>query len=233
MIFQGQITGLVLAGLAVGFWSLETDRALLGGLVCSLTLVKPELALLPVCTLVVLSLLRKKHQFPLGVLLGSLVLVLVSMALVGFWFAEWFDALVRYSLYAKVVWPVSMLFDASPFLGILALLIMILAVYSIRHSADYLFSLSIALSYLLLPQTLIWGLSLLLVPMNLLWTRQTRIPIILVWLAGWGSIFGNLTNANPNWWMVQVILFSLSILALVFYSRALTSREKRALRGAA
>ena len=217
MIFQGQITGILIAAFAVGFWSMDTKYALLGGLVCSLTWVKPELALLPICTLTILSFSRRRYQFALGILLGSLASIFLSVAFVGFWFLDWIEGLLRYSQYAKVVWPIAMLFDFSPFLGILAFLLIILAVYSVRRSADYLFSMSIASSYLLLPQTPIWGLSLLLVPMSILWTRLTRIPIIIVWLAGWVSILGNL--ASPDWWVVQVILFPILIVAVVFFSK--------------
>ncbi len=119
-----------------------------------------------------------------------------------------------------------MLYSWNPFLVVLALLGMAFTIYAVRGDRDHLFALSISLSFLLLPQTPIWGLALLLVPMNILWSRATRLPILLIWLAGWLSIIGNFLSSS--WWMLQVILFPIAVLLVVLYAHMIPSDQEHA-----
>jgi hypothetical protein len=76
MIFLGQINGLILAGIGIGYWAYRHQFDLLAGVLISATFVKPDLVILPVVTLVAFALIRRRWKFILGVLTGLLDLLL-------------------------------------------------------------------------------------------------------------------------------------------------------------
>jgi len=219
MIFQGQITGLVIAVICAGYWGLYHNRDFIGGLILSIGLVKPELAIIPILVLIGLSVKKGKYLLPIGFLVGLISLFLVSVAFIGFWIPAWLKAIVRYSQYAQVVWPISLIFRINPLWGIFTGSILLIAVLWLRKSEDLLFAVSIPLSFLLLPQTLIWGLSIAMIPMNIVWLKGGKLPVFIVWLIGWLTAIGYIIYAPSYWWRIQEIIMAITVLFLVVYTK--------------
>jgi hypothetical protein len=223
-VFQGQITGILIAIFCIGYTALRRERAFLGGIIFSLGFVKPELAFIPILVLLITSVQKRNCSFILGLLAGLLVLLALSFGLLGFWFMDWLEAVIRYSQYAKVVWPLVYAFNLHPGFGFLFLLGIFLIIRWGWKNQEYLFAVSIPLSYLILPQTLVWGLALLLVPINMILSRRTRNPVLLLWFSGWISVFGYRTIAD--WWNLQGIIFPIAAILIIIYSKIPLPREE-------
>jgi hypothetical protein len=140
-------------------------------------------------------------------------MLLLSVILVGWWFEDWFTALVRYTQYAKSVWPVGFLWDFSPFLVLGLLTAIGAAIYKLRRDENALFAATIPIQVLLFPQTLIWGLSILCVPLVMVWNWGMRKWVIGMWLLGW-ILF--LSSTDSEWWKYQIVIVSLITLLLVY-----------------
>jgi hypothetical protein len=204
---------------------LRTDRDRLGGLVASLSLIKPALAVLPLAVLCLLAIREKRPAFLSGLALGVGLLSAVSMVFAGWWIPGWIDALGAYSVYAKVSWPIRDAWVSGPLpFAVLAAAILFGLIALRRASMLDLAAASIPLGILLFPQTLIWELSILVVPLLLAWRGPGRLGGLAVWVVGW---LGLLASGPPEWWKIEMA----GVAALALLVVALSSRRAPARRG--
>ena len=89
MVFQGQITGLVLSALSMGVWAYHRRADFIGGILLSIGFVKPELIILPIATLVALAIMRRRFWLPIGILLGFSALIFPAKCLVFSGLIHW------------------------------------------------------------------------------------------------------------------------------------------------
>lgn len=211
MIFQGQITGLVLASLSLGYYAYRRQRDWLAGFLLSISFVKPELAIVTVVFILIASLRQRRPKLLGGLVLGSLLLFLFSYLLVGWWIQEWLEAVFRYTRYAKLVWPLGYLWQITPLLTTVVILIVLCVIYKNRSDGEAMIAATVPIQLLFFPQTLIWGLTILIFPLTLAWNRKTRAGVFIVWLLGWVSAFG---FQDPGWWKTQIALLSTAVLVL-------------------
>ncbi len=217
MLFQAQFTALVAAAIAIGIWGSRTGRDRLGGLVASLSLIKPALAVLPLAALCLLAIREKRPAFLGGLALGVGLLSAVSLLLAGWWIPGWLDALRAYSAYAKVSWPIRDAWVSGPLpFGALIAIILVGLVALRRASTVDLAAASIPLGILLFPQTLIWELSILVVPLLLAWRGPGRFASLAVWVVGW---LGLLASGSSEWWKLEMA----AVASLALFVVALTS----------
>lgn len=214
MLFQGQITGLIMASLAIGYWLYREDRSFLGGLVLSFGSIKPELVLLPVLVLAIKSLLRRDIKLIAGVFAGFMMLFLASLAMLGWWVDDWVAALFYYLQYAQTAWAFGTLSGFSPLLGLGVIAFGAFFAYRYWRYEETIFSGSVAFQLMLFPQTLIWGLSMLCLPLIFTWTRGSRLGFLAVWLLGWVAFFA---LSTAELWVAQLVLLPVAVLVLIVY----------------
>jgi hypothetical protein len=195
MIFLGQINGLILAGIGIGYWAYRHQFDLLAGVLISATFVKPDLVILPVVTLVAFALIRRRWKFILGVLTGLLGLLVVSVSLAGWWPGAWVETIQRDAQYAKVVWPLGLLWSFSPLLIVGVIALTIILIVRFRNDQEGLLITSIPLQIILFPQTLMWGLTMLCLPLVIAWSRGSKKDFLWVWLLGWALVAA---SSNPE-----------------------------------
>lgn len=222
MVFQGQITGLVLSALSMGAWAYHRRVDFIGGLLLSIGFVKPELIILPIATLAALAIMRRRFWLPIGILLGFLVLFLASIFFVGWWVGDWLEALVRYTEYARTVWPIGYLWSSSPLLIVSLSMLVIWGLIKIWKDDDAILAASVPLQILLFPQTLIWGLTMLCFPLMFAWNRNASRGVLGIWALGWLLLLGNLSS---EWWKVQIVIVSVATLLLLFMTAGSRSDE--------
>lgn len=215
MVFQGQITGLVLSALCLGTWAYHYQADFIGGLLLSIGFVKPELVILPIATLVAFAIIRRRFWLPIGILLGFSALFLASLFFMGWWVGDWLEALVRYTEYARTVWPIGYLWSSSPLLIVGLSMLVIWGIPRIWKDDEAILAASVPLQILLFPQTLIWGLTILCFPLTFAWNRNASRGVLGIWALGWFLLLG---NVNSEWWKVQIIIVSVATLLLVFIS---------------
>jgi hypothetical protein len=213
MFFQAQMTGLILASLGIGFWAYREGKDLLAGFLLSIGFVKPELVIVPVFTLLLLGVLHKRLKFLLSFILGGLLIFLTSIILVGWWVPEWIMAIKRYSEYAKVTWPLGSIWQTSPILYLLFVLILLAMFFRLRRDVEVFFASSIPIQMLLFPQTLIYGLTMMCLPLILGWKRKANLIVGFVWLLGWVM---PLFNTRFGLWGLEVVIMSILSLMVLF-----------------
>ncbi len=211
MIFQGQITGLVLASLSLGYYAYRRQRDWLAGILLSIGFVKPELVIVTVALMLIASLRQRRPKLLGGLVLGGLLLFLFSYILVGWWIPEWLEAVLRYTQYAQSVWPLGYLWQITPLLTAAVLLLVFFVIYKNRSDGEAILAATVPIQLLFFPQTLIWGLTILIFPLTLAWNRAARAGVFIVWLLGWVSAFG---LEDPGWWKTQIVLLSTAVLVL-------------------
>jgi hypothetical protein len=211
MIFQGQITGLVLASLSLGYYAYRRQRDWLAGILLSIGFVKPELVIVTVALMLIASLRQRRPKLLGGLVLGGLLLFLFSYILVGWWIPEWLEAVMRYTQYAQSVWPLGYLWQITPLLTAAVILLVLCVIYKNRSDGEGILAATVPIQLLFFPQTLIWGLTILIFPLTLAWNRAARAGVLIVWLLGWISAFG---LGDPGWWKAQIILLSTAVLLL-------------------
>ncbi len=218
MLFQGQITALILFGLVFGYWAFTQGKDILAGAALCLGVLKPELSLLPWLVVLGLALREKRWKVLLAFLLVQFGLLLASFAMAGWWIPGWIGAVQRYAIYAKSAWAPLTAWQISPLLALALAALLAYALLKTRWSALTGFAASIPLGILLLPQTLLWGLTTLVVPAALSWRTRGRWLVALVWLAGWLLVL-----APPALWKIHsLILATLCLLAVCLSSREVT-----------
>lgn len=215
MIFQGQITGLVLSALSIGAWAYYRRADFIGGLILSIGFVKPELVILPIATLVAFAIMRRRFRLVIGILMGFSALFLASLLFMGWWVGDWLEALARYTDYARTVWPIGYLGSSSPLLIIGLSVLVIWGVPRIWKDDEAILAASVPLQILLFPQTLIWGLTMLCFPLTFAWNRNACRGVLGIWVLGWLLLLG---NVNSEWWKVQIVIVSVATLLLIFIS---------------
>lgn len=215
MIFQGQITGLVLAALSVGYWAYQRNHDLVSGLALSVGFVKPELVLLPIVILTLKAGWQRRYRLLVGLLAGFSLTFAFSLILVGWWVPDWVAAIIRYIEYAQTVWPVGFVWDYSPALTLLLGALTVFGVYRVRGNPEGIYAVSIPVQSLIFPQTLFWGLSVLCLPLTLAWVRRARAGVIGAWLLGWVAM---LALSNSQWWPLQIVILSLFVILVLSFS---------------
>jgi hypothetical protein len=215
MIFQGQITGLVLSSLCIGTWAYHRRADFFGGLLLSIGFVKPELVILPIAALVAFAIMRRRFRLVVGFLLGFSALFLASLIIMGWWVGDWFDALARYTEYARIVWPIGYLWSSSPLLIVGLSALVIWGIPRIWKDDGAILAASIPLQILFFPQTLIWGLTMLCFPLTFAWNRNASRGVLGIWALGWLLLLG---NVNSEWWKVQIVIVPVATLLLIFIS---------------
>lgn len=214
MIFQGQITGLIIFAVGTAYWAVKVERDFIGGLIISISIVKAELAILPILVLAFYAIRERRLRYFLGLMVGGLALLLFSFLLIGNWVGDWIAAITRYTEYAQSVWPPGFLWELSPILLVALLFVIVMSVFKVRMDDEHLFAAALTTQFMLLPQTLIWGLSTLTLPLAMVWKWGRRAGVVGVWALGW-VLF--LLPLGPEWWKYQVILISLATLLLVYW----------------
>jgi len=216
MLFQGQVTAIPLAALAVAIGAFLRDQDWLSGAVLTLSLVKPELACVPVVTLIIFSLVSRRFELIKGFILAILIFILTSIAVAGWWFPGWIDSLGRYNAYASVVWPLGEVWRVSPLLACVMLAALAGSLVLNRRNPQWMVVASIPLGMLLLPQTLTYSLTLVTIPLLVAWKGNARYAVLAVWFIGW---FALLVGFIPDLWKAQAIAIpALSIACLVLAS---------------
>jgi hypothetical protein len=225
MLFQAQFTGLVAAAIAIGIWGYLTKRDHLGGVVASLSLIKPALALVPLAVLCLLAIKDRRPGFVAGLALGGGALFALSILLAGWWVPGWIDALGAYSAYAKVSWPIRDAWAAGPmaFASLAAVILAALIALRRGEALDQV-SASIPLGIILLPQTLIWELAILMVPLLLAWRGRGRAAALGMWVVGW---LGLLPGGLRDWWKLEMAVVAALTLLLVAFSARLAPGKRR------
>ncbi len=209
MIFQVQITALPLFSLAAAYWAYTRRRDGLAGVILSLALVKPELALIPWAVFMGIAAYHRRWRLPVFFMITQVVLFLLSLAAAGWWLPGWIAALGRYSIYAQSTWGINTAWQIHPLFAVLILLVAGWMIYPLRHNLTAFFAASIPAGLLLLPHTPFWNLTLLLIPLSLAWRAKGRWVVGLTWLLGW-ALF-----PYPTTWQVQYLIFPmLALLAL-------------------
>ncbi|MCX8062269.1 MAG: hypothetical protein N3D16_06775 [Anaerolineales bacterium] len=222
MIFQGQITIIPLISLGSSLVLYVYYRKdLLSGLVLSISVVKPELVLLPIFCLISIAAQQKRYSLWKGFLIGSSGLFGITLLLLGWWVDDWIQSLLRYAGYAKVLWPIGEIWRIHPFLALLTLSILIYLFIRLRREPVYLIAYSVPLGMLLLPQTLLWGLTMLLIPLVVGCGGKRNEAIFVVWLVGWLFLF---VRSDVVSWKVQAIIMPL-ISSLVLFATYVSDVE--------
>ena len=216
MLFQGQVTAIPFAALAVAIGAYLQDQDWLSGVMLALSLVKPELAGLPVVTLIIFSMAARRYDLIKGFILAILIVILTSIVLAGWWFPGWIDALGRYNTYARVVWPLGEVWQVSSLLACVMLAALAGSLVLHWRSPQWTVATSIPLGMLLLPQTLTYSLTLVTIPLLVAWQGKARYAVVCVWFIGW---FALLVGFLPDLWKVQAIAIpTLAIVCLVLAS---------------
>jgi hypothetical protein len=214
MVFQGQITGFLLAAMGVGYWIYRNKSKFTAGLIMSIGLIKPELTALPILILLFFEFRKRRFRFAWGVGLGILIMFVMSITLVGWWVGGWFEAIIRYSRYAQVVLPVQYFWAINPILGVGILTLIIGAVLRVIEDEEGFFSAAFPIQLLIFPQTPIWGLTVVCLPLILAWNDRKFLGFTGVWLLGWLLVFGSF---HSEWWKFQILAISLATLLLVAF----------------
>ena len=204
MIFQGQITGLILVSLLLGFWAYQHGKDILSGLALSLAVLKPELALLPWLVMLFMAFKDRRFRMPLAFFAAQAFLLASSMLLAGWWIPEWLAAVQRYSGYAKSAWAPLTAWSVHPLLFVILLLMTVGLLVNMRWNRLAAFAAAFPVGLLLLPQTLVWGLTILLAPLILAWNGRARWVVAAVWLLGWIFLF-----LPPPLWRWQSLILAL------------------------
>ena len=213
MVFQGQITGLVLFSLSAGYWAYCRRAEFLAGLLLSIGLVKPELVLLPIALLAAWAIANRRLGLLLGVVTGISIMFAFSLILVGWWIDEWLNALIRYTEYARIVWPVGFLWNTSPILLAALTTLVVWGLIKFKWEREELFAIVVPIQLLLFPQTLLWSLSMLSLPLIYAWRQRARAGVMTIWILGWVML---LLNVSSEWWKAQIVAVALSTLFLLF-----------------
>ncbi len=222
MLFQGQFTVLLFAALAFGFALYARQRDVLAGIVFALGMVKPELMLFPAVAFALHALLTRRYGF-LFVLAGcGLALLGVTIAMFGWWIPRWLAEVSAYQGFAQSAYAWQTAWEINPALGVVLLVFMAFGISALVRSLRLLLAGSVPLGMLLLPQTLLWGLMLLVIPLLASWRGSARIGVILVWLAGWATLF--LVQRNANSWRAESLVLCVLALAVVVWVRQVRER---------
>jgi hypothetical protein len=214
MLFQGQMTGLVIAALALGYWAFKESHDLAAGMSLAVGLVKPQLVILPVLLVLFYAFKEKRYRVWLGAGLSFLTLFVISILLMGWWVDDWLAALVRYTEYAQTTWTLAFLWDSSPLLGIGLILAVVASIARISSGQDLAFAAALTIQLVLFPQTLIWGLATLSIPLLFAWVNGGRVGVLAIWFLGWIAF---LTLSKPGLWEWQTLLLPAATYFLVFY----------------
>lgn len=214
MLFQGQMTGLVLAALALGYWAFQESHDLAAGMSLAVGLVKPQLVILPVLLVLDYAIKERRGRVWIGAGLSFLTLFVISILLLGWWVDDWFAALVRYTEYAQTTWALAFLWDLSPLLGIGLILGVVASIPRISRNRDLAFAAALTIQLVLFPQTLIWGLAILSVPLLFAWVNGGRVGALAIWSLGWIAF---LALSKPGLWEWQTLLLPTATYLLVFY----------------
>jgi hypothetical protein len=227
MVFQGQITGLVLFSLGAGYWAYRRRADFIAGVFLSIGLVKPELVLLPIAFLAIWTMRNRRFGMALGMAAGIIVMFALSLLLIGWWVDDWLAALIRYTEYARVVWPVGFVWNISPiFLAALTTFV-VWGFYKSKWDEEGLFAITMPFQLLLFPQTLLWSLSILCLPLNFAWKQRARAGVLVIWILGWVLI---LLNVSSEWWKYQIVAVALSTVILLYSLHISRARNPRNLK---
>jgi hypothetical protein len=213
-LFQGQVSCLVLASLGLGYVSFLHRRYLLGGLLLSVSLIKPELIVLPIFILLYINNGKSRLKAIIGLALGGSILFAISILMIGWWVPDWISSLPLYASYAQVAWIVVEANHLHPILSVGLILAAILIFIVLRNQRDMLFASSIPLQLLMFPQTLLWCLTLLGIPLAIIFRYGSKLPIYLISILGWCFL---LLKFGSSWWKLQIGILSLVSLILILY----------------
>lgn len=227
MVFQGQITGLVLFSLSAGYWAYCRRAEFLAGLLLSIGLVKPELVLLPIALLAAWAIGNRRFRLLSGMVAGLSATFAFSLILIGWWIEEWLAALIRYTEYARIVWPVGFLWNISPLLLAALTALVVWGLIKLKWEREGLFATMVPFQLLLFPQTLLWSLSMLCLPLIYAWKQRARAGVLTIWILGWMLL---LLNVSSEWWKAQIVAVALSTLFLLFFLHLPWARNPRDLK---
>jgi hypothetical protein len=214
MLFQGQMTGLVIASLAIGYWAFRRGFDWLSGGSLVIGLIKPQLVFIPILLMLFYALREKRWHVWLSALLTFLVLLAISFVLVGWWVGDWAEALIRYNEYAQTTWTLSFLWRFSPLFCVGLLLGIGITFWQFIPNRPLAFAAALPMQLMLFPQTLIWGLSILSISLLFAWFHNGKFGVIAIWLFGWVAFF---TLSKPGLWEWQTLLLPASTYALLQY----------------
>jgi hypothetical protein len=201
----------ILASLSLGYYAYRRQRDWLAGFLLSIGFIKPELVIVTVALMLIASLRQRRPKLLGGLVLGGLLLFLFSLILVGWWIPDWLEAVLRYTQYAQSVWPLGYLWQITPLLTAVVILLVLWVIYKNRSDGEAILAATVPIQLLFFPQTLIWGLTILIFPLTLAWNRAARAGVFVVWVLGWVSAFG---FEDPGWWKTQIVLLSTAVLGL-------------------
>jgi hypothetical protein len=221
-LFQGQVSILVLASLALGYRQVVRGRQVLGGLLLSVSLVKPELALLPLVFLFLSIPGGNGVPLLIGYGTGVALLLGLSVILMGWWIPDWLGALSRYADYAQVAWLLVESRQLHPAIPPMISFCVLAALVAARRRQDLLFALAVPAQLLLFPQTLMWCLTLLTIPLALAFRGRRQWLVFFVWGLAWYCLLLDLGRA---WWKLQVAWLSLVCVFVIAYLGIQPSRN--------
>lgn len=214
MIYQGQMTIIPFVSILLSLVLYSQNKDFLSGLVLSLSVVKPQISLFPIFIFGLVALEERRWDFFKGFILINSILLLISFYIADWWIPEWISALIRYTSYAKVIWPVYEIYRINAFLFFVIIIGVIYSLIIFHNNSQQIIVLSIAIGMLILPQTLNWDLTMIILPIIYSWKGKVKLGVIIIWLLGWGIL---LFSGYSNWWKIQSICMPLlSICLLVF-----------------
>ncbi|HEU5317522.1 MAG TPA: glycosyltransferase family 87 protein, partial [Chloroflexota bacterium] len=123
-----QLSGLVVLLLVAGAYHAARRRVVLAGILLGLAMLKPQLAALPVLSVVVWSVLRPdRRRLALSCGLTVTALLALSYLVLGDWPRQFLVALDRYRAYNTVYWVPEKLLGHTPAIAFSAAVLAILA----------------------------------------------------------------------------------------------------------
>ncbi len=216
--FFGQFTPFVLACFVFAWWAMAHQHQVLAALGLLLAMVRPELALVPLCALLVLAWQLKQRRVIFFWLGGMGALWLLTRVWLGAWELDFYQGILAYRAYAIPVWGPSLL---NNFMLSIALVVGVIG-WSIwmwfrvrrvetSERIGWILSASLLAGLIWIPQTANYTLVLALGAVWFLFGiyREKYIywlPLVLILLAPWFF-----AASNPSWTNWERLLIPLGL----------------------
>jgi hypothetical protein len=207
--FFGQFIPFVLACFVIAWWGLARHQPTVAALALLLAMVRPEITLIPLGTLLVLAWQMKQRRVIGLWILGMFLLWLLTRVWIGAWELDFYRGLLAYRLYAIPVWAPGLLnnFGLSALLGLSVALWSVWMWFQVRRAEPaerigWVLAVSILAALLLVPQTANYTMVMALAAVwFLFWMYRENyldwLPLLLILAAPW--FFSFLNNRWTDW----------------------------------
>jgi hypothetical protein len=235
----GQFIPFCLACLVAGWWGIVRDRWILASVALVLAMVRPEVVLIPVLTLLAAAWVKGDRRIAYAWISGMLGMWALTRAWIGPWEAAYLNAMRVYRTYASLLWPPGLV--KSPWLiGLILFLVVLWNLWVWRELQTLkaaeriggLLSIATLNSLILLSQTGNYTLILALVSAwFILWLSRKRIPFWIPVLAVLASpwLF-HFASGIPAIYEQLLIPVSFAILLAFYWQVSKWSQNERELR---